>query len=180
MNAFDILNAVTTAKENFGTACGKYSGALTVELIRDALEEEGIQTSPRDVYIRDLPMEIDLIIPVRNAKPGNRLLYEPTDVLAIVEVKNSGSFGARTIEVVSHNFQRVKNLNHNIRCCYVTLAERKGFKYAVTSANSGGEAYTLFWHTGSGANLKYHHTRKWGKFVAEMQRLQMGGEHDEG
>jgi hypothetical protein len=172
MNACDILDAVNTAKARFGAACGKYSGALTVELVRDALEKEGVHTSPRDVYILGLPMEIDLVIPSRNAQPLNRLLYAATDVLAVVEIKNAGSFGAKTIKTVRDNFQKVNNVVPSITCCYVTLAERKGFKSAVTSDNSGGEAYTLFWHTGSRANLKHHPTGDWERFVKDMRRLQ--------
>jgi len=172
MTPCDILQAVRTAKDQFGAACGKYSGALTVELVRDALHSEGIQASPRDVYIHGLPMEIDLVIPCRNVHPHNRLLYEPNDVLAVVEVKNAGSFGAKTIETVHHNFQRVKSMNPGITCCYLTLAERKGFKNAVTSCNSGGESYTLFWHTGSGPNLKHHPTGDWERFINDMRRLQ--------
>lgn len=172
MNACDILDAVRTAKEQFGPTCGKYSGALTVEVIRNALEEEGVHTSPRDVYILGLPMELDLVIPRRNAQPVNRLLYKATDALAVVEVKNAGSFGAKTIETVRDNFQKVKNVVPAITCCYVTLAEREGFRNAITSGNSGGKAYTLFWYTGSGANLKHRPTDDWKRFVDDMRKLQ--------
>jgi len=144
MNDREILFAINTFKEQFGPKCGKYSGALTVELIRSELENNGIQVSRRDVFIQGVPLEIDFLIPRRNAKPLNGLVYQPTDVLAVVEVKNAGSFGNSTIQTIRQNFKLIKEAIPSIFCCYLTLSERKGFKWAITDNNSGGKTYTMF------------------------------------
>ena len=168
----EILDAVGEAKRRFGAACGKYSGALTVELIRRALQEEGVSTSARDVFIAGVPIEIDLLIPRRDAKCRNGILYDAGDVLAVVEIKNAGSFGDKTIETVRRTFKRITETGQSIRCCYLTLAERKGFKWAVTSVNCGGNAYTLFWYNGSGQNLRHESTGHWDRFLEDMKALQ--------
>jgi hypothetical protein len=172
MNDRAILDAISKAKLQFGATCNKYSGALTVELIRRALHDEGVDTSPRDVFISGVPIEIDLLIPRQSAPSRDGLLYNAVDVLAILEIKNAGSFGDKTIEAVQTNFQRITNVGPHIRCCYLTLAERKGFKWAVTSRNSGGEAYTLFWYSGSDTNGKYETTGDWDRFLTDMRHLQ--------
>ena len=96
----DILEAVQRAKEKFGLKCAKYSGALTVELIRRALKEEGVLPSPRDMFIVGVPLEIDIVIPKRDAKLQYGLAFEPTEVLATIVVKNAGSFGDRTVRKI--------------------------------------------------------------------------------
>ena len=172
MDSSDIVEAVDAAKEAFGVACGKYSGALTVEIIRHALTQQGIVVSARDVFIQGVPLEIDFLIPRRNAKVQDQLLYQPQDVLAIVEVKNAGSFGESTIQTVRKNFQTIKSANPHIKCCYLTLEERKNFKWAVNNDNSGGDCYTMFWHHGSGKNYQRDSTKDWERFVSDMKKLQ--------
>ena len=168
----DIRNSINKAKERFGLTCRKCAGALTVEIIRHALLKIGIRVSRRDVFIRGVPLEIDFLVPGPHARPSNGLVYRSADVLAIVEVKNAGSFGKPTIETIQQNFKVIRKANRRIRCCYLTVAERRGFRWAVTSRNSGGNAYTMFWHHGSGKNLAYDPSGDWDRFLADMQRIQ--------
>jgi hypothetical protein len=167
-----MLEAIEAAKRQFGCKCGKYSGALTVEFVRCGLESEGIRVSSRDVFIRGVPIEVDLIIPKKNAWKTEQLSYEPCDVLAAVEIKNAGSFGDSTIEMVRRNFTRIKAMNPEIRCCYLTLSERRGFRWAVTNKNCGGEAYTMFWHSGSGKKRLEESTGDWDRFLKEIKTIQ--------
>ncbi len=167
----DILDSINAAKACFGSPCRKYAGALTIELIRRALMKIGIRVSRRDVFIQGVPLEIDFLVPGPHARLSNGLVYRPEDVLAIVEVKNAGSFGKPTIETIRQNFTVIRKANRRIRCCYLTVAERRGFRWAVTSRNSGGNAYTMFWHHGSGKNLAYDPSGDWDRFVADMRRI---------
>jgi len=172
MKDTDILEAVEISKKRFGPKCGKYSGALTVEIIRHALQKEGIRVSPRDVFLRGVPTEIDLVIPKRNISPRNRLVYEPSDILVAIEVKNSGSFGVATIQTVRKNSKLLKKANSGITYCYLTLAERKGFKWAVNDENAGCKTYTMFWHSGSGSKRLHESTGDWECFLKAIREIQ--------
>lgn len=104
MNDATLLDQINRAKEDFGTKCSKYAGAITVEFIRRALREHGISASPRDVFIKGVPIEIDLLIPKASTSPENGILYRPEDVLIALEIKNSGAFGEATIRRIKNNF----------------------------------------------------------------------------
>jgi len=69
MNEYEILEAVRAGHEGFGCRCQKFSGALTVQIIRRALEKHGVRASPRDVFMRGLPFEIDVLVAKRGTEP---------------------------------------------------------------------------------------------------------------
>lgn len=172
MDDVTLHDRISKAKADFGIKCGKYAGALTVELIKRALEERGITVSARDVFIKGIPIEIDLLIPKKDAIPEYGLLYQPEDVLAAIEIKNAGSFGDRTIATIKKNFLTINQHHAKIRCFYVTLTERKGFKWAISEQNIGYPAYTLFWHWGSGRNRKLESTGDWEKLINDTKAIQ--------
>lgn len=160
-----ILLAVQATKRSFGVKCSKMSGAVTVEIIRAALAACALRVSPRDVYVSGVPVEFDLLIPKHRASPMHGVIYHPREVLAVLEIKNSGSFGEGTLAAVRHSFELVRRANRRIYCAYVTLAERKGFKWAATKENIGADAYTLFWLTGSEARRTYEATGDWDRLA---------------
>ncbi len=147
MEQKQLSSLIYQEKRDFDVKCKKFSGALTVELLKRAFMDDGIDISPRDVFIRGIDVEIDLIIPKKGTIPKYGLIYEPNDVLAALEIKAMGSFGEKTITQIKENFVHIHNFN-NIFCAYITLTERKGFKWAITTENLGFPAYTLFWHRG--------------------------------
>jgi hypothetical protein len=149
MDEHQLLSTINAAKAEFGATCNKFSGAVTAQLLKQALEEHDIQTSARDVFIEQVPVEIDLLIPKRGVIPRHGLLYRAADVLVVFEVKNSGSFGARTIEKTGRDFCLVCARNPEIKCAYVTISERSTYKWKVTEENLKYPVYTLFWHRGS-------------------------------
>jgi len=155
MDGITLLDQINRAKEDLGIKCSKYAGAITVQFVRRAFREHGISASPRDVFIKGVPIEIDLLIPRAGTSPENGILYRPEDVLIALEIKNSGAFGEGAIRRIRKNFMTIQQHNKQIRCFYVTLAERKGYKWAVTEDNLGFPAYTLFWHSGSSKNRRY-------------------------
>lgn len=168
----ELLNAINSAMQSFGPACAKYCGAVTTEIIRKEMESNGINVSARDVFIRGMPIEIDLIIYKKGITSENNILYEPKDVLVAIEVKNTGSFGQKTIDTIRQNREYILKANRKIKYCYLTLAERKGFKWAISKANSGCESYTLFWHRVSGSNRVDESTGDWSRFLGDMQKYQ--------
>lgn len=116
-----LLEAIQRSKQEFGVKCSKFAGAVTVEMLKSALIAQGIHMSPRDVFIKGVPSEIDILFPKRAAKPQHDLIYEPSDVLAVLEVKNAGSFGDATLAAIRRTFGRVQRANSAIYCAYVTL-----------------------------------------------------------
>lgn len=166
----EILDIVEAAKVAFGPKCGKYSGAVTVEIIKKALEQQGISVSPRDVFIQGVPIEIDLIIPRHGTIPQNGLLYKPSEVLVAIEVKNAGCFGENMIRSIERNVKAIKELNPQIMFCYITLEEREGYHAAVTDKTCN--AYTIFWVKGSGRREIQKPSGDWERFVNDMGIIQ--------
>ena len=167
----DILKKIEGAKKDFGPKCSKYIGALTVELIRDEFKREGFAVSDRDVFIKGLPIENDLMIIKPHSKPQNRILYDNKDVLAAIEIKSRGSFSKSTMEVIRKNFDLIKRSNKKIRCLYVALSERKTYKWKVTEENINSPAYTLFWHSGSEENMHFESTGDWTRLVNDIRDI---------
>jgi len=167
----EILTLVSALKRKFGGTCSKFSGAATVEIVKRALKNRGILSSRPGVFIRGIPIEIDLLIPREGAVPEYGLVYEAEDVLAVLEIKNHGSFGEGTISRIRQGFQRIHKLNKKIYCAYVTLMERKGYKWAITESNLGFPGYTLFWHSGAGANYRAESSGDWERLVDDISKI---------
>ena len=163
----EILKSIRDSKESFGCKCGKYAGAVTIEVIRSAMKSIPINVSPRDSFIRNVPIEFDLIIVNDGVEPVHGVLYEPEDVLAVVEIKNYGSFGDKTIQKVRTDFDSATETCPNLTCMYVTLAEREGFRWAVTKENTGYPAYTLFTHRGK----EFRRTVDWDRLIYDIGKL---------
>jgi hypothetical protein len=69
MTGEEIVMQAWSASEAFGK-CGKFAGAATVEIVKQALADEGLPTSVRDVFIKGLPVEWDLVVPRPLAEPS--------------------------------------------------------------------------------------------------------------
>ena len=153
--------------KNFGgKTCKKFSGSLTVELIRQRLKKSGIPVSPRDVFIKGLGIEIDLVIPRPGILPAYNVIYNPEDVTAALEVKYRGAFGSQALDNTKANFQRIQQLDKRIQCIYVTVVETIGYKWAVTRKNLGFPAYTLYWY--SNKTQEYRPSEDWEKLVNRL------------
>lgn len=93
-----IVMEAWTASEDFGKR-NKLAGAVTLEIIKSVLAVEGIPTSARDVFVKGVPVEIDLIVPRRGANPSlGGILYEASQVRGRIgdkEVRRPGSHKPR-------------------------------------------------------------------------------------
>ncbi len=150
MEAKQILDSVRAAKDDFGLKCGKCAGAVTIEVLREAIKDAGCNVSPRDSFIRGVPIEFDLLVVRPGVAPRFGCLYQPSDVLVAFEIKNSGSFGKSAVESIRANFEKIAKVNDKmnvkIECCYITLAEGERYKWAVKTETLGYPAFTLFTH----------------------------------
>jgi len=170
----EIFETIVHAKKNFGIRCSKFAGTVTVEIIKRALEKSGIRTSSRDVFIKGVPIEIDLLVPRTGAVADYDIVYEPQDVLIVLEIKSAGAFGESTIKSVKKRFQRIREINQKIYCAYVTLAERIGYRWAISEEKTGFPSYTLFWHSGSGGNFTIESKGDWHKLLEDMSKVVAG------
>ena len=59
MTGEEIVSRVCATYEMLD--CRKFSGHVAVEIMKQVLAEKGIETSARDVFIRGLPIEWDLL-----------------------------------------------------------------------------------------------------------------------
>lgn len=125
------------------TDCRKYNGALAVEALKQALADEGVATSGRDSYIRSLNIEWDLLVLNDGAKPVFKLLFEPDEVKAAVEVKLSGVVGD-AINITRRNFETARAAG--VKCCYVSFCDRR--KAAATTEKLGFPCFNLTWSHG--------------------------------
>jgi len=137
---------------------------MAAELMRRVLADEGIPTSSRDVFIRGIPLEIDLIVPLRGQEPTLGLLYEPEQVAVALEIKKMGAFLKQTLQTIQKNFNQLKELE--VPCAYVALEERESFRYKATEENIGGfKCFTLAWHKGRGGSGPVEDTQDWGRLL---------------
>jgi hypothetical protein len=143
--------------------CPKFYGAVTVELLRQALLHAGIMTSNRDVYVRGLPFEVDLLAlhgsGSGSAQPFfNGLLYEPSQVAAVIEVKLSGLIDvAKSLPKLRRNFDLAAKAG--VACCYVCIADRRSA--IVTGQALGFPSFTLAHAVGYGRRIRYEDTSSW-------------------
>ncbi len=163
MNAEQMVNKLREARAAFGPTCLKFVGAMTIEVLREALLEEGIPTSPRDVFIRGIPVEIDLVVPRPQQQPTMGLLYEPNQVAAVLEVKNHGLFGESALSKIKKDFTCCKDKNKGIFCAYVTFEEQCGYRWAATAEKLGFPCFTLAWRKSAGKPLEP--TEDWATLV---------------
>ena len=128
----ELFSLLEEGKQSLGVPSKKFTGALVIEMLRRAFEEHGIKTSRPNVYLKGLPFEFDLAIPRKGANLEFEILYSPADVLAVLEIKASGLFTKEALPLISSVFREVQSKNPSIVCAYVTISERKSYKYKAT------------------------------------------------
>ena len=110
----------------------KYYGDVCVRIFREFLLEElppEYTVSPPYAYIEDIPVEFDLLIVDKDAKPKRYTnTYSPEKVRIGIEVKAHGVFGSRenlerVIQKIKENFDKVRNRYPTINFIYLTYEE---------------------------------------------------------
>ena len=119
-----------------GRGWTKFKGDYCARLVKRAIEDmlvdrEDIQVTGPNVFIKDYPTEIDLLLVRQNAEPDEyTVAYSVDQAVAWVEVKAHGTYGkkseipAKIKEGIVESFDRVRRANPRIQCAYVTLTER--------------------------------------------------------
>jgi len=117
-----ILQEIDSFYSRFGEDSARYRtkaiGAVTNEVIRKRLIEEGIAISGRDAFIEGFPTEWDLVVPKRGKEPELGCIWLPTDVLAVIEIKYSGLYDREAIQRLNQTFSRLTKKYPHIKPYY--------------------------------------------------------------
>lgn len=172
MTGEEIVRQARNASKGFQLTSRKFSGAMTAELLKRVLADEGIPTSTRDVFIRGIPFEIDLIVPRRGEEATLGLLYEPQQVAVALEIKKMGSFGEQTLQAIRKSFDQLREFK--VTCAYVTLEERKSYRHKATEENLGGfPCFTFAWHKVVDGPLE--ETQDWDRLLTFIRKCISAG-----
>lgn len=101
--------------------------------------------------------------------PKFDLIYEPRDVVAVLELKYSGIYNSEVVPRLKTVFDNITSEHQHIQCAYVTIMERSGFKHAATEEALGDKVSTL--HLWSGAREKAEQTGDWEKLLAFLKQM---------
>ncbi|MGA9779952.1 MAG: hypothetical protein ACLPRE_10955 [Limisphaerales bacterium] len=166
-----LVENARKAKRKLCAKCSKFAGAATTEILRSALAREGITTSARDVFIRGVGLEIDLVITRKTVKPEMGLIYEPRDVALALEVKKSGSYGKEGLEKIKSDFKRLKRVG--VECAYVSFEDRENYKWKPTEEKLGGfKCFTFAWHKDTDSS--FAETGAWERLVEYLKKTRSG------
>jgi hypothetical protein len=147
----------------------KLTGAVTAEVIRRHLISRGLAVSARDVFVEGNPVEVDLLVHRVGAAPMAGIIYDPDDVRAVLEVKYSGVYDRAVLPALREKFDRLTKMRPLIHCVYVTVLERRGFRYAATTKALGYPAFTLHWYQRTREDA--YDSGDWEKLVSYLQGL---------
>jgi len=121
-----------------------YTGSLMVEVIRNHLISKGYNVSNRDVFIKGVDCQIDLLVLKPKSRIVNPVLFNPEDVLVAFEIKKSGVFSVDSIDVIKRNFDKISKINPKIKCVYLTLYEGRKYKHRINKEKLGYDVFEIF------------------------------------
>ena len=165
MNEISLLKKLQILESELGFKNKQFSGACAVELIKEVLRESGFNVSSRDVFVKDVPIEIDFLIYKDNTKSELGLLFKPEDVLAIFEMKKSGIITDEGKIKVGSDFSRMKTYHPNIKRFYITFSENPSL---ISDIKKSDESFTFFIRR----NGKYSSTGDYDRFIKSLEFLQ--------
>ena len=172
----DILTNILSLREK--TKCTKFAGAITIELLRKEFAELDLNVSNRDVFIEGVTNELDLLIAKKGAFAEADLVYDPDDVLAVLEVKFRGSYGKKNIDHIKAVFDSVTAANSRIKCFYLTISENRLYSHRATRTNLGYDCFELLTRdTNLESALKKElikETGEWQKLLEMLKNLTVG------
>lgn len=148
-NCHPILMEIDRNYQRFGSDRAlfqtKATGAVTNEVIRKRLQDEGVKVSLRNVFIEGFPTEWDLVVPKNGAEAELDCIWQPADVLAVLEIKYSGLYDCDAIQRLNQTFLRLTNKHPHIKPFYFTVMETQSARNRITDQSIGGRALTLHW-----------------------------------
>lgn len=159
-----LLSVLKQAEKSLGFDNRQFSGAVVVHLLKSVLEELGFSTSEKDVFIKDVPIEVDFLIVKPNSSPEFGVLWNPEDVIAAFELKKSGLITDAGKITVNSNFNRLKTYHPHIRLFYVSFSETRD---KIGNIQRSDDSYTFFLRR----NGKFSATGDYERFIKDVSFL---------
>lgn len=141
---------------------------MTTEIIRKYLAQK-FNLSQKDVFIKGLSSEIDLLLLKKNVD-NKKILYEFDEVLAILEIKFRGPQSKEGIIALKKMYDTIKKIKPSIECIYIAIQESEKYKYKITKFNSGFDVFELFYYTGNIVYGEKKNTKNWDKLIAFLKK----------
>jgi len=164
MESFELLKSLKAAEKALGFPSRQFSGAVCVNLLKEVMSENGICTSEKDVFIQDVPVEVDLLIIRPGTKPLHGLLWNPDDVIAAFEVKKSGTISEKGTVKTNSDFGRIRTYHPHIKLFFITFSE---IRSKVAAIKRSDESFTFFIRR----NGKYSDTGDYERFLSVISDL---------
>ena len=108
----------------------KLRGALAVKLLKQEIDkylvtkEKPIKVSELNTYIAGSKYEYDLLLVKEDAQPYMDLVYNPEDVIAIIESKVNGLYDiSENTNSIAIAVNRALEINSDIKFGYITMGE---------------------------------------------------------
>jgi len=164
MTCLELLKNLKSAEKSLKFNDRQFSGAVCVNLLREILKENGLFTSEKDVFIKDIPIEVDLLIVKPNSKPLFNILWNPEDVIAAFEVKKSGTFTEDGTIKTNSDFSRIRSYHPHIKLFFISISE---IRNKIASIERSDDSFTFFLRR----NGKYSETGDYERFLSVMKTL---------
>jgi hypothetical protein len=128
----------------------KKSGDATEIVIRNHLQNHGLNVSPNCVFINPSNREIDLLVLKEKADKNH---YPPNEVHTVIEIKNNavGSAERNPNVIIRNRFDDIENLTKINRFAVVVLSEklpstsgRKPYKWRIQEKEIGKKNCRVF------------------------------------
>lgn len=164
MESIYLLKSLKSAEKSLGFSSRQFSGAICVSLLKELINSQGLSTSEKDVFIKDVPIEFDLLIVKPNSKPLHGLLWNPDNVIAALEVKKSGTISEDGIVKTNSDFGRLRTYHPHIKLFFITFSEIRS-KVAVIKRSD--DSFTFFIRR----NGKYSDTGDYERFLSVISDI---------
>lgn len=124
----------------------KFIGNITERILRKHLLNKGFNVSLENVFIDRLGKEIDLLL-LKKGIDNNKLIYKPEEVHVVFEIKyNSIGWQPSDIPKLNELYDKIKILNKNIKCTFITILEASYFKKKISRDNSPWEIFAFYYY----------------------------------
>lgn len=148
--------------------CDKFKGTATVQVLRKHLSLKGYNVSDRDVYIKGVPNELDLLV-LRKNVDKSFIIYNPEDVIFVLEIKYNSTTDLRQLLRV---YNRIIEKNNKINCSYVTILDQHSWTKVFTKEAIGFDYFVLYTYRSTTRMLPEMDMGGWEKLLKYLEENQ--------